>query len=388
MTTFVATITTVLTLTLIRARPVVVSSFVPAPARLYHTHYWHAVSESSSGLPGSTAITHRSSTEIGYSRDTSTDRIDKRDINMEFIEIGGNLLDNMYKGVYRGKERHPADLDDVLQRAFDPPDDANHSVQKIVVTAGSLSESREALEFARSTDGLYSTVGVHPTRCNEFMDEKLGELNAAHVDNLIQVCQDGMADGTVRAIGELGLDYARTQFCSVDVQKAGFLAQLRVAEETKLPLFLHNRDTGTDLLDLLKENRQRFTRGVVHSFDDTAELARAFLDLDLYIGINGCSLKTAENLEVVKYLPLDRLLLETDCPWCDIRASHAGFEYVKTKYPTKQEKKYEKGCCVKGRNEPCHIIQVAEVVAGVKGLPVEEVAAVCYRNSMIFFGFD
>uniref|UniRef100_A0A7S2KCX0 TatD related DNase n=1 Tax=Leptocylindrus danicus TaxID=163516 RepID=A0A7S2KCX0_9STRA len=308
---------------------------------------------------------------------------------MDFIEIGGNLLDDMYKGVYRGKERHPADLDDVLQRALNPPNDASYRVHKIVVSAGSLSESREALELARSKDGLYSTVGVHPTRCNELMDESSpGQVSDDLINSLIRICQDGMTDGTVRAIGELGLDYARTQFCSVDVQKAGFLAQLRVAEVTKLPLFLHNRDTGTDLLDLLKENRQRFTKGVVHSFDDTAELARAFLDLDLYIGVNGCSLKTDDNLEVVKGLPLDRLLLETDCPWCDIRASHAGFEYVKTKYPTKQEKKYEKGCCVKGRNEPCHIIQVAEVVAGVKGLSVEEVAAACYRNSMDFFSFE
>jgi len=308
---------------------------------------------------------------------------------MKFIDIGANLLDDMYNGVYRGKERHASDLDLVLERAFDNDSD-NSVLDKIVVTAGSLEESRKALDFVRFysekyPNRLFCTVGVHPTRSNEIFDG--GEASADdHIQNMLDLVKDGMSDGKVIAIGELGLDYARTQFCEKSVQKNGFLSQLRLAEETKLPLFLHNRDTGEDLLDLLKENRHRFTRGVVHSFDDTAELAAKFIDLDLYIGLNGCSLKTAENLEVVKELPLNRLLLETDCPWCDIRASHAGFEHVQTKFPTKQEKKFEKGCCVKGRYEPCHIIQVAEVVAGVKGISLEELAAVTLQNSKEFYG--
>jgi len=177
------------------------------------------------------------------------------------------------------------------------------------------------------------------------------------------------------------------EFCPIDVQKRGFLAQLAIAEETKLPLFIHNRNTGTDLLDLLKINRHRFTRGVVHSFDDTLDLALSFIDLDLYIGINGCSLKKEENLQVLKEIPIERILLETDCPWCDIRQSHASFQYVKTKFETKNEKKFQRGCCVKSRSEPCHINQVAEVVAGVKGIDLKEVADICYKNSNNFFGF-
>lgn len=88
----------------------------------------------------------------------------------------------------------------------------------------------------------------------------------------------------------------------------------------------------------------------------------------VFIGINGCSLKTAENCEVMSCLPLARLMIETDAPWCDVRPTHAGYEYVKTKWETKDKKKYDAACLVKGRNEPCSVVQVLEVVAGFRGL--------------------
>ena len=295
--------------------------------------------------------------------------------NLEFVDIGANLLDPMFSGTYRSKERHESDFDLILQRSWD------NNVKKIVITAGTLEESKKALELSMHDDRLYSTVGVHPTRCNEI------ENDGNVIQELIKVCHEGIKTGKVKALGELGLDYDRVEFCPIEVQKRGFLAQLNIAEETKLPLFLHNRNTGTDLLDLLKSNRHRFTKGVVHSFDDTLDLALSFIELDLYIGINGCSLKKEDNLKVLKDIPLDKILLETDCPWCDIRQSHASYQYVQTKFETKNEKKFERGCCVKSRSEPCHIIQVAEVVAGVKGLDLSEVVNVCFKNSCDFFGF-
>lgn len=302
---------------------------------------------------------------------------------LAFVDIGANLLDPMFRGIYREKLRHPSDWDQILQRSWD-----NH-LHKIVVTAGSLAESREALLLARTDPRLYCTVGIHPTRCSEFGLTDAERMH--HVQNLLDVVKDGMSDGKVVALGELGLDYERTEFCDIETQKAGLLDQLSLSQQTGLPIFVHNRNTGTDLYEILRQHKQKFSKAVIHSFDDTYELAMKFISLKeeggIYIGINGCSLKTAENLNVVQQLPLDRLLLETDCPWCDIRPSHASFVHVKTKFPTKPEKKWEEGFCVKSRTEPCHIVQVAEVIAGVKGCSVEDVAHACYTNSLNFYGF-
>jgi TatD DNase family protein len=157
-------------------------------------------------------------------------------------------------------------------------------------------------------------------------------------------------------------DYDRTHFCSIEIQKKYFLRQFDLAEETGLPMFLHCRNTGNDFNDMIRANRKRFKNGVVHSFTGTLQEMQDLINLDLYIGINGCSLKTDENLEVVKAIPVDRLLLETDAPWCEIRPTHASFKYwkniedsLKDVYtpPSKKKEKFESGFMVKSRNEPC-----------------------------------
>lgn len=307
-----------------------------------------------------------------------------------FVDIGANLLDERFtEGSYRGKQRHEPDLDDVIQRASDG------GMRHMVLTAGTLRESAEAVEKVRelrrtnATDcQLYCTVGVHPTRCLEFDENDHGAQE--HLEQLIRLAQDGQKDGVVVAVGEMGLDYDRLQFCPKEVQLKYFPQQLRLSEETGLPLFLHNRNVGTDLYDLLVAHRDRWeaSGGVVHSFDDTAELAAKFIELGLYIGLNGCSLRTEENLAVVRDLPTDRILLETDCPYCDVKRTHAGYHHVQTYFESKPEKKYEAGKQVKGRNEPCNIVQVAEVVAGVKGIPVQELIDSCYANSLRLYKWN
>jgi TatD DNase family protein len=215
------------------------------------------------------------------------------------------------KGIYRGTFRHDPDLDLILQRAADV------GVKRIVLTAGTVEESRHAVSQAREWNKLYPaihfscTVGVHPTRCKEsFVDN---DANAdALLNELLEIAKDGMEDGTVVVIGEIGLDFDRLQFCPADIQREYFKRQLEcVAQPTGLPLFLHNRSVGDELL---AENRDWWKKGgVVHSFDDTLELGTKLInDLGLYIGLNGCSLRTEECLQHCKELPLGRLLLETE----------------------------------------------------------------------------
>ncbi|XP_033251146.1 putative deoxyribonuclease TATDN1, partial [Drosophila miranda] len=107
----------------------------------------------------------------------------------------------------------------------------------------------------------------------------------------------------------------------------------------------------------------------------------------LYIGVNGCSLKTEEKAEVVRQLPNDRIMLETDCPWCGIRSSHAGHKHVSTKFPTvKKKEKWTAESLIDGLCEPCQISQVLEAIAGIKQEPKEKLAEIYYQNTLnVFF---
>lgn len=115
-------------------------------------------------------------------------------------------------------------------------------------------------------------------------------------------------------IGECGIDYDRLRCASKKQQLLVFRKHFELAEHFKLPLYLHSRNTGSDFNQIVKENRHRFPGGVVHSFTGTIDELKELLDL--FIGVNGCSLKTYDNLEMVKSIPLDKLLLETDAPYC------------------------------------------------------------------------
>ncbi|KAK1740436.1 TatD family deoxyribonuclease [Skeletonema marinoi] len=354
---------------------------------------------------------------IMYSSTTTSAATSK----LQYIDAGANLLDSMYQGVYHGKERHEPDLDIILARAYE------NGVDRIISMAGTPKECEETLRLIERLDKehnsgervkVFGTVGVHPTRCAEVFAESCPSSSGDEdeettnwkpkteaeqtliISQMIKLINQGKTSGNVVAVGEFGLDYARLHFCPKDIQQLGFRKQLEMAIETKLPLYLHNRDSGDDLYDILLEYRDALVasqggdegniRGIVHSFDESIEVATKLMSLGLHIGINGCSLKTPENLKIVEQIPLDKLILETDCPWCDIRPTHAGFQHLQTTFPTKKEKQYNrelaKDFCVKNRTEPCHVAQVAEVIAGVKGLDVADVVAASNRNVHRVFG--
>eukprot|EP00252_Welwitschia_mirabilis_P009932 TRINITY_DN22880_c0_g1_i2.p1 TRINITY_DN22880_c0_g1~~TRINITY_DN22880_c0_g1_i2.p1 ORF type:complete len:322 (-),score=59.90 TRINITY_DN22880_c0_g1_i2:223-1188(-) len=301
---------------------------------------------------------------------------------IKMIDIAANLTDGMFKGVYNGKQYHAADIAQVLKRAWDA------GIERIIVTGGSLRESREALAIAETDGRLFCTVGVHPTRCNEFEESGNPEN---YFQDLTSLAKEGLQKGKVVAIGECGLDYDRLQFCPADLQKKYFEKQIELSEELRLPMFLHMRAACKDFCEILERNKHRFISGVAHSFTGSAEECNQLLMFsNLFIGINGCSLKTVENLHVVGCIPLDRMMIETDAPYCEIRSTHAGSSYIKTTWPSRKKEKYDPACTVKNRNEPCNIRQVLEVVAGVRDIQdINGLAKTFYKNTCrLFFPHD
>ncbi|OMO68606.1 hypothetical protein COLO4_29542 [Corchorus olitorius] len=354
-------------------------------------------------------------------------------------DIAVNFTDGMFKGIYNGKQCHVSDIATVLSRAW------NAGVDRIIVTGGSLEESKEALAIAETDGRLFCTVGVHPTRCKEF--EESGDPEK-HFQALLALAKEGIQKGKVVAVGECGLDYDRLHFCPAEVQKKYFEKQFELAYATKLPMFLHMRAAAGDFCEIVERNINKFTGGVTHSFTDSAEdrdklLSFSNMYIDLFIvrsdsnenkcfsliqtkllenilpiylfgardyygytkvtgdpdessgsgtitGVNGCSLRMAENLEVVRDIPVERMMIETDSPYCEIRSTHAGIKFVKSVWPSKKKEKYDQESLVKGRNEPCLVRQVLEVVAGCKGISdINQLGATLYQNTCrVFFPHD
>ena len=151
-------------------------------------------------------------------------------------------------------------------------------------------------------------------------------------------------------------------------------------------MFLHNRNTGDDFLRIVTEQRDKIKGGgVVHSFTGSIEELNALVDLGLYIGINGCSLKTEEGLQNAAAVPDDLLLLETDAPWCGIKKTHASFQHLSTVFPALKKEKFQLGTMVKDRNEPCTMMHVLEAVAKVRGADIVDLADKVYANSARLF---
>ena len=113
------------------------------------------------------------------------------------------------------------------------------------------------------------------------------------------------------AVGECGLDYDRLEYAPMKLQLQAFPMHFDLAQKHGLPMYLHSRNCKADFVMIVKENRHKFGTACVHSFTGDLDELKQLLAMDLYIGVNGCSLKTPENIEVVKHIPLNRLMLES-----------------------------------------------------------------------------
>ncbi|KDQ14435.1 hypothetical protein BOTBODRAFT_66043 [Botryobasidium botryosum FD-172 SS1] len=321
----------------------------------------------------------------------------KRALALRYIDIGVNFTDPVFRGRHRGSQKHPDDFDDMMKRS------AAAGVKTMIITGGSLKESREALKLAEET-GLYATAGCHPTRSKEFETYRGGpEQYLQALDKLISEHLTGK--GRVVAIGECGLDYDRLNRAPISTQKPHFRSQLALAKKYNLPLFLHSRAAHSDLVSILREEgfgvnggRGAGARGgVVHSFTGKKEEMEELIEMGFHISINGCGLKSQENLEVTKAIPLDKLMLETDAPWCTLTSTHASRQHISTLPPVLNNLYFPPSCkperfvpgqMVKGRNEPCAIGGVAWVIAQLKGVPLEDVVEAAWKNTVQVFGLD
>jgi len=206
------------------------------------------------------------------------------------IDIGANLTHESF--------RH--DLDEVMQRAHAA------GVELMLVTGSSLHASEQALALARAHDELFATAGIHPH-----------EASSGESAEVMQAIAQLAREPQVRAIGETGLDFNR-DYSPRPVQEKVFAEHLAMASELGKPVFLHQRDAHERFLPMLKEYRDHLCGGVVHCFTDSRRALHDYLDLDMYIGVTGwiCDERRGKELQtLVRDIPENRLLLETDAPY-------------------------------------------------------------------------
>lgn len=189
-------------------------------------------------------------------------------------------------------------------------------ISKLIITGTNLAESQQAAELAASLTAstpatLFSTAGVHPHDASEWSD--------AHKTAILALAQKPH----VVAIGECGLDYNRN-YSTPDEQRSAFIAQIEIAIETQLPMFLHERDAFDDMHAILNEYRAPLKNVVIHCFTGNPEQAQAYIDVDCHLGITGwvCDERRGQDLQAaVKTIPSERLMLETDAPYLLPRTS-------------------------------------------------------------------
>ena len=242
-------------------------------------------------------------------------------------------------------EKFDLDRDEAIRRAY------SEGVLYIVNIGANIESSKKSVELADKYDFMYAAVGVHP--------EEVGLLP----DNYIDVLEDLVNNNRdkVVAIGEIGLDY----YCSCvpkELQKKFFIEQVDLAKRVDLPIVIHSRDAHKDTLDIIKN--ENITRGILHCFSGSQEMADEVLKRGLYIAIGGVvTFKNAKKIvEVIKNVPIDRLLIETDLPYL-------APEPLRGK-----------------RNESGNLKYIVEKISEIKDMLPEDVARITMENAKKLYG--
>lgn len=247
------------------------------------------------------------------------------------------------------------DVDEVIKNAFEA------GVTKIINVGADLISSRKAIELAEKYDNLYATVGIHPHHADK--------LNPKWEDDFLALAQNPK----VIAIGECGLDYFRYKSNGIvdpTSQRELFIKEIKIAQRLKLPLIIHNRQAGEDILGILLEYKSSLLGrpGVFHCMSGNVDLLEKVLDLGFYVGFDGnitykgiAPGEETDLKELVKRAPIERILTETDSPFLTPQP-HRG-----------------------SRNEPKYAILVAKAIAEIKDLSFEKVDEQTEKNAVDLF---
>ncbi|MGJ8663964.1 MAG: TatD family hydrolase [Marinicella sp.] len=256
------------------------------------------------------------------------------------IDIGANLTHDSFD----------KDRQEVINNALAV------GVEAFIITGSDAACSQKARDLAHQfEDCCFATAGIHPHHAAEFNGETQDQIQAL------------LNDDKVVAVGETGLDYFR-DFSPREAQVFSFEQHIQMAIENEMPLFLHQRDAHVDFQPILKEHRDQLQNVVVHCFTDNEKALFDYLDLDCFIGITGwiCDERRGQHLiDLVKNIPHNRLLIETDSPYLMPRN-------LKPKPKTR-------------RNEPKYLPHIADFVAEHIQISSDELKAFTTHNSKIFF---
>ena len=241
--------------------------------------------------------------------------------------------------------------------AFDEDRDAllagmqEAGVEYIVNIGASMASSERSLALAKKFPFIYAAVGVHPDEVGELTEEKLQQL------------REWSMHEKVKAIGEIGLDYYWDKE-GHDLQKHWFMRQMELAHERNLPMIVHSREAAKDTLDMVVAAKPLNLSGIIHCYSYSVEQAREYLNMGYYLGIGGVlTFKNAKKLkEVAEYAPLSRIVLETDCPYL-------------APVPFRGK-----------RNDSSKLSYVAEELAAIKQMSVEEVIRITTENGKKLYG--
>lgn len=228
-----------------------------------------------------------------------------------------------------------------------------NKVDYIVNAAADITSSNEGVRLSEEYSFIYAGVGVHPHSVDELDETDQGKATLDYLERLTKRPK-------VVAIGEIGLDYYY-EHSPREVQKIWFSRQMELAKKVELPIIVHSRDAAQETFDMIRESG--LSKGVIHCFSGSPEMALEYIRLGFYIGVGGTITfnNARRSVEVVEQIPLGAIVIETDCPYL-------------TPMPHRGK-----------RNDSTYLSHIAQKIADIKGISIEEVAQVTSENAKILF---